>query len=187
LQVWESGFISIPHSFDVADLRPRLAMLMSGNENVPSPAADSRRSNDLANPRRSWDGPLRDASPGSEERPPSAASDADFLELDLDTDCDAAVRTASSKADSTTSGWRRNAAIDGMKEAQEVFAGGAPWPADKGASVFASDRLPSARAGKVALCSVSFDCTAVQFLRHRPRVQQRPLAVHGRCACALRL
>jgi hypothetical protein len=30
LQVWESGFISIPFSFDVADLHPKLAQLMPG-------------------------------------------------------------------------------------------------------------------------------------------------------------
>ena len=32
MQVWESGFISIPYTFDVSDLRPKLAMLMSGEE-----------------------------------------------------------------------------------------------------------------------------------------------------------
>jgi hypothetical protein len=47
VQVWESGFISIPHTFDVSDLQPKLAQLMSGDVSPGMASPGTQATNSL--------------------------------------------------------------------------------------------------------------------------------------------
>jgi hypothetical protein len=207
-QVWDSGFISIPHSFDVADLRPRLAMLMSGDHKVGSAETEPHHSNGAADPRGLWDGRLCDSSPplgaSVRERPASSASDAAFLDFGLHMDHSeerlgrgaASVNSRTEDDDSERASevyadplWTHTtqAAGGGLRrkvlEHQEVLSGGVSWASEKGAGVYASDRLTSARALQSAATVFSLNGSQLPF-RHklqacRQRQQQHALAGHG--------
>ncbi|KAK9901712.1 hypothetical protein WJX75_009812 [Coccomyxa subellipsoidea] len=81
-ELWESGFISIPHNFQVKDLRPELRKLLSPSNASPSGTGDSMQQGDTSSasdisPRGNGAGDVA-ASAGAEAAPSAASRSAEF-------------------------------------------------------------------------------------------------------------